>query len=398
MNSKSAPQGAQGLIAQTTRGQRFFTSRARILTAIAAALTLATAAMPASAATTANWWSASPSIPVGSGYINVRNFGAMGNGVTDDTAAFQAAINALPASGGVIVVPSGTYMIDATKSINMRSNTRLSLWADATLQAIPNNASFAAVVKAWNVSNVEILGGHIEGERSHHLGTNGMGYGISIQEASQVYVHDITLSDNWGDGILVGTTSGWRTFTPSSNVTLTRVTASNNRRQGLSITAANHVYVVYSSFNGSNGTAPQAGIDIEPQTLGPASQIRIESSGMSNNLGNGVEIHDNVTDVVVTGSTAVSNHGFGIFMLGTNNVTVTHDTLSLNYLFGVDVDAATNTVQLSNNSITYNGAAWLVAHNQSLYTLGYQPRDITIDSTAVNVTQSSNVISPLRSP
>ena len=119
---------------------------------------------------------------------------------------------------------------------------------------------------------------------------------------------------------------------------------------------------------------------------------------MSNNLGNGVEIHDNVTDVVVTGSTAVSNHGFGIFMLGTNNVTVTHDTLSLNYLFGVDVDAATNTVQLSNNSITYNGAAWLVAHNQSLYTLGYQPRDITIDSTAVNVTQSNNVISPLRSP
>ena len=127
MNSKSAPQGAQGLIAQTTRGQRFFTSRARILTAIAAALTLATAAMPASAATTANWWSASPSIPVGSGYINVRNFGAMGNGVTDDTAAFQAAINALPASGGVIVVPSGTYLIDATKSINMRPNTRLSL-------------------------------------------------------------------------------------------------------------------------------------------------------------------------------------------------------------------------------------------------------------------------------
>lgn len=370
-----------------------------MLTAIAAALTLATAAMPVCASTTTtDWWSQSPAMSIGTGYVNVRNFGAMGNGVTDDTAAFQAAINALPASGGTVVVPTGTYMIDATKSINMRSNTRLSLWGDATLQAIPNNASFAAVVKAWNVSNVEILGGKIEGERSQHLGTNGMGYGISVQEASQVYVHDITLADNWGDGILVGTTFGWRAFTPSSYVTLVRVHSTNNRRQGLSITAANHVYAVYSSFDNSNGTAPQAGIDIEPQTLGPASQIRIESSGMSNNLGNGVEIHDNVNDVTVTGSTAESNHGFGIFMLGTDNVTVTYNTMTLNYLFGVDIDAGTNTVQLANNSITYNGAAWLVAHNESLYTLGYQPRDITIDSTAVNVTQSNNVISPVRSP
>lgn len=397
MNTKSAPQGVQGRFAQITRSQRLVASRTKILTAIAAALTFATVAAPASA-TTANWWSQSPAVTIGSGYVNVRNFGAMGNGVTDDTAAFQAAINALPASGGTVVVPTGTYMIDATKSINMRSNTRLSMWGDATLQAIPNNASFAAVVKAWNVSNVEILGGKIEGERSQHLGTNGMGYGISVQEASQVYVHDITLADNWGDGILVGTTFGWRAFTPSSYVTLVRVHSTNNRRQGLSITAANHVYALYSTFDNSNGTAPQAGIDIEPQTLGPASQIRIESSGMSNNLGNGVEIHDNVTDVTVTGSTAESNHGFGIFMLGTDNVTVTNNLMTLNYLFGVDIDAGTNTVQLTGNTINYNGAAWLVAHNESLYTLGYQPRDITVDSTAVNVTQANNVISPLRSP
>jgi polygalacturonase len=389
MKTNMAPQGARGRFVQN--------SRAKLLTAIAAVLTLATAAMPTSAATTTtNWWSQSPAITIGSTSVNVRNFGAMGNGVTDDTAAFQAAINALPASGGTVVVPTGTYMIDATKSINMRSNTRLSLWGTATLQAIPNNASFAAVVKAWNVSNVEILGGKIEGERNQHLGTNGMGYGISIQESSQIYVHDITLADNWGDGILVGTTSGWRKFTPSSYVTVVRVHADNNRSQGMSITAANHEYALYSSFDNTNGTLPQAGIDIEPQTLGPASQIRIESSGMSNNLGNGVEIHDNVTDVAVVGSTAQSNHGFGIFMLGTNNVTLNHNTLTLNYLFGVDVDAATNTVQLTNNTVTYNGAAWLVAHNQSLYTLGYQARDITIDSTAVNVTQSGNVISPLR--
>ncbi|GGA42581.1 right-handed parallel beta-helix repeat-containing protein [Dyella nitratireducens] len=392
MKSKSAPQGAQERFVKNARSPRFFTSRAKILTAIAASLALATLSLPASAT---NWWNPSPTITIGSGWVNVRDFGAMGNGVTDDTAAIQAAIDALPASGGTVVVPTGTYMIDATKSINMRSNTRLSLWGDAYLQAIPNNADFAAVVKAWNVNNVEILGGYIVGERSQHLGTNGMGYGISIQEANQVYVHDMTLSNNWGDGVLVGTTFGWRTFTPPSGVTLTRVIANNNRRQGLSITAANQVYVVNSSFTGSNGTAPQAGIDIEPQTLGPTSQVRIENSVMSNNVGNGLEVHDNVSDVVVTSDAAENNQGYGVFTLGTDNVTITNDTLSQNYLFGVDIDANTNTVQLTNNTITYNGAAWFVAHNESPLTPSWTPRDITIDSTAVNVTQSNNTISPL---
>jgi hypothetical protein len=42
--------------------------------------------------------------------ISVKDFGAIGNGVADDGAAFAAALTAI-ASGGAIVVPSGTYNI-----------------------------------------------------------------------------------------------------------------------------------------------------------------------------------------------------------------------------------------------------------------------------------------------
>ncbi|MEP7098191.1 MAG: glycosyl hydrolase family 28-related protein, partial [Dokdonella sp.] len=54
--------------------------------------------------------------------INVRDKGAKGDGVHDDTAAIQAAIDALPAAGGTVTIPDGNYMIDATRSIELRSN------------------------------------------------------------------------------------------------------------------------------------------------------------------------------------------------------------------------------------------------------------------------------------
>lgn len=42
---------------------------------------------------------------------NVKDFGAVGDGTTDDTTAIQNAINALPAQGGNVYLPAGTYAI-----------------------------------------------------------------------------------------------------------------------------------------------------------------------------------------------------------------------------------------------------------------------------------------------
>jgi hypothetical protein len=47
-------------------------------------------------------------------YFNVRSFGAVGDGIANDTTKIQAAINALPAGGGTIYFPPGSYKITAT--------------------------------------------------------------------------------------------------------------------------------------------------------------------------------------------------------------------------------------------------------------------------------------------
>jgi polygalacturonase len=357
-----------------------------------ASLALSAMALPASAT---NWWTQTPTLTIGSTVINVKNMGAMGNGVNDDTAAFQAAFNALPASGGTVVVPNGTYMINALVGISMPSHSRLSMDASAELSAIPNDAERSWVVKVWNVNNVEILGGHIVGERVGHTGTTGeWGYGIDVEGSSTVSVHDIGLSNCWGDGMVVSATGSGSTAVLSTGVTINRVTSTNNRRQGLTLGPSQQVYVVNSSFTDSNGIAPQAGIDIEPATQGSTSQVRIENSVLSNNVGNGLEMHANVTGVVLTTTTAENNQGYGAFDDGADNVQITNNLLSENYLFGVDMAGTTSDVQIDNNTITWNGDAWFYAHNESIFTEGWDPRDITIESSTSDISLANNTISP----
>ena len=54
--------------------------------------------------------------PTDAGVLNVKEFGAKGDGVTDDTKAIQAALNAYPNGGRIIYLPNGTYLISETLS------------------------------------------------------------------------------------------------------------------------------------------------------------------------------------------------------------------------------------------------------------------------------------------
>jgi len=49
--------------------------------------------------------------------VNVKEFGATGDGVTDDTTALQAAINAAQAVGATVLLPPGTYKITASLTL-----------------------------------------------------------------------------------------------------------------------------------------------------------------------------------------------------------------------------------------------------------------------------------------
>ena len=61
--------------------------------------------------------------------VSVKDFGATGDGVTDDRAAFQAAVTAVIAAGrGTVYVPEGTYLINGTTSSDSTLNGVLFPW------------------------------------------------------------------------------------------------------------------------------------------------------------------------------------------------------------------------------------------------------------------------------
>lgn len=53
-----------------------------------------------------------------SSLYNIKDFGAKGDGTTDDTAAFNNQINAIKTIGGTIYIPCGTYLITNTITIS----------------------------------------------------------------------------------------------------------------------------------------------------------------------------------------------------------------------------------------------------------------------------------------
>ncbi len=57
--------------------------------------------------------------------VNVKDFGAIGDGETDDTAAIQAAIGSLYNSGGNVLFPTGIYAISRNKGIHDRWGLKL---------------------------------------------------------------------------------------------------------------------------------------------------------------------------------------------------------------------------------------------------------------------------------
>ena len=292
----------------------------------------------------------------GSARIDVRDHGAKGDGIHDDTAAFQAAVDALPAAGGTVNVAAGDYLIDPTRSVRLRSRMRLALAPGATLRARPNAEPKANVLRGEGLQDVEISGGRIVGERDSHLGTTGeWGHGIRLRACQRVTVRDLQISRCWGDGISAGGyMSRGRWSQPGSDLLLVGVVCEGNRRQGLTLGSYRGVRVSDCQFNGNGGTAPGAGIDIEPDA-DVARDIVMENCGLSGNPGAGFQLFKRAAAVTVRNCTIERNGGPGILAVAALDSEFNGNRIQGNRGRGVSVRAGSRNIRVDGNPVASSG-------------------------------------------
>lgn len=89
--------------------------------------------------------------------FNVKTYGAVGDGVTDDTAVIAAAIAAMSA-GDVLYFPPGTYVTSSALSL-ADNNVALVFAAGAKIES----SSATNVLNATSLSGITIQGGHFDG-------------------------------------------------------------------------------------------------------------------------------------------------------------------------------------------------------------------------------------------
>ena len=106
--------------------------------------------------------------------FNIINYGAS-TSAADNTKAIQKALDAVPSTGGMVVIPAGTWMFGSTDQmtsktevLSIKSKTVLHLCAGATLKLVeygkaPNNKTVFIGCKNKNQSDIVIEG---EGETS----------------------------------------------------------------------------------------------------------------------------------------------------------------------------------------------------------------------------------------
>lgn len=269
--------------------------------------------------------------------IYVNDVGANGTDALNDTWAFQKAIDSMAGLGGGIVrVRTGNYYIDADTAIRMKNNVTLYMY-DTTRKLIvrPTSTSRNHAILVEFANGVNIFGGKIIGDRDIHTGTTGeWGMGIAIYGSTNVKVNRTYITNCWGDGVVVGSRKNGGVMIVSRDVIIKRVTSTNNRRQALTIGGVNGLNVDSCLLTYTNGTPPQAGIDIEPD-VDTAQYVYITNCEISNNVGAGIEMNAKpsttakITNIFVTNN-YVHHNPYSTYIQYVTNSTVNYNRFTLN--------------------------------------------------------------------
>lgn len=298
-------------------------------------------------------------------HYDVRAYGAKGNGVTDDSAAINAALSAASAAGGgTVYLPPGNYILGT--SVAPGSNTVLRGAGPASKLTCTANTPAISVNSASNVQvrDLQVVGGNngaFTSNRGVHFNTVTAGLisnvrtltcyqGISVYSSSSITVENCYVANDISGGSDAGIrlSSTNRCTVRGNFIDTPAAHGINAGSLGTdSIIEGNHIWSPGNAgitINGSSTTGTGPGILIANNIIrdaavngmiieNGASWIRCIGNFVYTSASDGISISDGTGDApahVIIADNVIRTAGrYGIFDNGCNYITIEGNTVTV---------------------------------------------------------------------
>jgi Pectate lyase superfamily protein len=287
--------------------------------------------------------------------MNAADYGVIGDGVADDSNALQSLLlYAVTIGAEVLLAPRSRVRLRTT--IRVPSKTRLDGNFATVINATPGVGGRSLVLQ--RVENVAIQNLNFDGAKSKFAAATEQRHNLVLSGASNVTLTRLSSYSAKGDGLYIGDQSNG----PSINVTISDSSFFKNHRQGLSITCASSVTVTDCKFTSSVGTAPGAGVDIEPNADNSViAGVLFRDCVFEGNAGGGLQVNLSLLPSVTQesgtyiGCSFINNPGSSGVVLGrSRGASFSGGVMSGNDIDGMTIWSATDTT-LDSVTLAQNG-------------------------------------------
>lgn len=206
--------------------------------------------------------------------------GYVKDGSVDYTTQVQAALN--QTNLNIIFPPFPIQINDG--GITFQSGQSILFEDGAELRLKASALQSYKMLNVLGVDKLTMVNAVVKGDRDIHTGPDGeSGMGINIKNCTNVTLIKPKVTKCWGDGIYISGTN--------TNVIISDAQLSLNRRNNMSVISANGLYLIRPYFGFASGTAPEVGIDFEPNAAADnLLNIHIVSPVTESNGGEGISM------------------------------------------------------------------------------------------------------------